>query len=121
MMVTAIFLVFFVGGPMIFRAMTKAPPTTVSLRLLAILTISCAVAGLSLRYAFADGGGMSLWLTGLSVLLIWMAWIGVLAFAAQTLRRNDPSRRMRRWTGIIGALGTTVPWFGLASANLING
>ncbi|MGC1495472.1 MAG: hypothetical protein WA790_06660 [Sulfitobacter sp.] len=121
MMVTAIFLVFFVGGPFIFSIMTKVPPTTNALRFLAIVTVFSAVAGLMLRYAVGDTGGMGLWSTGFSVLLIWIAWIGVLAFAVQTLRRNDSSIRMRRWTAIIGALGTTVPWFGLASANLING
>ncbi len=120
MMVTAIFLVFFVGGPMIFRTLIRATPTSNALRFLAVLTILCAVIGLILRYSFTDGG-MGLWLSGFSVLLFWMAWIGVLAYTAQILRRSDQSARMRRWTAIIGALGTTVPWFGLASANLING
>ncbi len=121
MMLVAIFLVVFVGGPLIFRTMTNASPTSRVLRTLSLLALSCVIAGLLLRYFTTDDRGLSLWLSGAGVLLIWVAWIGVLAFVVQTLRHKNSSIRMRRWTGIIGALGTTIPWFGLVSANLIAG
>jgi hypothetical protein len=31
----------------------------------------------------------------------------------------DTGLGMHRWSGVMGAVGTTVPWFGLASANLL--
>jgi hypothetical protein len=43
----------------------------------------------------------------------------VIALVVQALRRADPRPAMRRWSGVLGAVGTTVPWFGLVLANLM--
>ena len=117
-MLVAVFLLFFIGGPLIFRAVTLAKPSRLGLRALGLITAGCAVGGLGIRYGF-EQWGQDVPLTLAGILLIWMAWIGVLAFGAQALRQADKGMRMRRWTGVIGALGTTMPWFGLASANLV--
>lgn len=119
MILTALFLLFFVGGPLIFRSVTRVKPSRQGLRRLGFATAFLAAGGIGLRYGFPQRWGQDVWFTGAGILLIWFAWIGVLAFGAQTLRRNDGGLRMRRWTGVIGALGTTMPWFGLASANLV--
>tara|TARA_R110002072_G_scaffold57052_19_gene147087 strand:+ start:2921 stop:3292 length:372 start_codon:yes stop_codon:yes gene_type:complete len=116
-----IFLVFFIGGPLVFRALTKDVPTSRRMNRLMVLVAVFALAGPLIRFAMGNHWGQNLWMTAGGVLLIWLAWIGVLAFAALALRRKDPSARMRHWTAIIGALGTTVPWFGLASANMMQG
>lgn len=117
MTLAVLFVVVFVGGPLAFRALTRAA----SGRVLAIATAICALAGMALRYGFEDLWGRHVVLTVLSLALIWFAWIGVLAFGALKLRRVDPGQGMRRWTGVIGAAGTTVPWFGLVSANFLQG
>lgn len=117
-----IFLIFFIGGPLIFRTMTQKAPTSSRMRRLISLTAAFVAAGLVVRFALPNLWGQNLWVTAAGLLLIWRAWIGVLAFVALALRQNDPtSARMRRWTAIIGALCTTVPWFGLASANVMQG
>lgn len=121
MILALLFVVFFVGGPLAFRALTRRGPQVGSQRRLMIGTAVCAGTGLMLRYGFAGRWGQDIVLTVVSIALIWFAWIGVLAFGAQMLRRADGGLRMRRWTGVIGAAGTTVPWFGLASANLVQG
>ncbi len=58
-------------------------------------------------------------MAGVSLLLIWLGWIGVLAFGTQALRRAHPGPSTRRWTAVLGAIGTTIPWFGLAWASLV--
>jgi hypothetical protein len=121
MILTLLFVVFFVGGPLAFRGLTREGPMVDSQRRLIIGTLVCAGTGLVMRYGFADLWGRNLQMTVVSVTLIWFAWIGVLAFGALKLRAMDQGVGMRRWTGIIGAAGTTMPWFGLASANLLQG
>lgn len=121
MTLALLFVVFFVGGPLAFRALTPRKPRPGSQRRLMIGTLVCAGTGLLLRYGFAGQWGQDIGLTVVSIALIWFAWIGVLAFGAQALRQADGGLRMRRWTGVLGAAGTTMPWFGLASANLVQG
>ncbi len=116
-----VFVVFFVGGPLIFRGLTRNPPTARRLRRLVLLTAGFVAVGLIIRFGLPDLWGQNLWVTTGGIVLIWFGWIGVLAFVALALRQNDPSVKMRRWTAIIGAMGTTVPWFGLASANMMQG
>lgn len=118
MILTALFVVFFVAGPLAFRGLTRG---RVQQRSLGVGTAVCAGAGLALRYGFAELWGRNVALTVLSIALIWFAWIGVLAYGARKLRQVDGGLCMRRWTGVIGAAGTTMPWFGLASANLLQG
>lgn len=121
MTLAALFIVFFVGGPLAFRALTRGRPTVSRRRFVSIGTMLCAGAGLALRYGFIDLWGRNVALTVTSIALIWFAWIGVLAYGALMFRQVDNGLRMRRWTGVIGAAGTTMPWFGLASANLVQG
>jgi hypothetical protein len=84
-----------------------------------MFTAICATTGLTLRYGFADLWGRNPLVTGGGIAFIWGGWIGLLAYGAQALRRMDNGQRMRRWTAVMGAAGTTVPWFGLASASLL--
>lgn len=121
MSLAILFVIVFVGGPLAFRALTQGGPSPAAFRRLAIFTAVCAATGLTLRYGFASLWGQNLLVTGAGVVFIWGGWIGVLAYGAQALRRMDHGRRMRRWTAVAGALGTTVPWFGLASASLLAG
>ncbi len=121
MTLTALFLFFFLVGPLSFRLLTKAKPSGHGMRRLAAIAVILALSGIVLRYIAPDRWGHALWLTGLVILLLWCGWIAVLALGAQALRSADPGPIMRRWTEIIGAAGTTVPWFGLASANLLSG
>jgi hypothetical protein len=48
-----------------------------------------------------------------------VAWIAVIVFLVQRFCQLDNRPLMRRWTAIIGALATTVPWFGLVSARMM--
>jgi len=114
-----LFVMFFAGGPLAFRSLTQAGPSAAAFRRLAIFTAVCAATGLTLLYGLADVWGRNLLVTGAGVAFIWGGWIGLLAYGAQALRRADAGVSMRRWTSVLGAMGTTVPWFGLASASLL--
>ena len=116
-----IFAVFFIGGPLVFRALTRSVPSRGTLHSLIVFAAAFAVFGLGLRYGFADLWGRNTVLTVGCILALWFAWVGVLALGAQALRRAEPGPHMRRWTAVLGAAGTTVPWFGLASANMLAG
>lgn len=116
-----IFLIIFIGGPLVFRALTRGGPSKTTFRRLALFTAVCAATGLTLRYGFAEHWGRELLITGTGVVFIWGGWIGLLAYGGQALRRMDHGLVMHRWTAVMGAVGTTVPWFGLASANLLAG
>lgn len=114
-----LFVIVFLGGPLAFRALTRGGPSPRAFRRLALFTALCAATGLTLRYGFAPLWGSNLLVTGGGIAFIWGGWIGLLAYGTQALRRMDTGARMRRWTGVTGAVGTTIPWFGLASANLL--
>jgi hypothetical protein len=114
-----LFAIVFVGGPLAFRGLTRNGPSPAAFRRLAIFTALCAATGLTFRYGFAEVWGRNLLLTGAGVAFIWGGWIGLLAYGTQALRCMDNGVFMRRWTAVMGAAGTTVPWFGLASASLL--
>lgn len=116
-----LFVIVFVGGPLAFRGLTRGGPSPVAFRRLAMFAALCAATGLTLRYGLADLWGRNTLVTGGGIAFIWGGWIGVLAYGTQALRRMDGGWRMRRWTAVMGAAGTTVPWFGLASASLLTG
>jgi predicted ABC-type exoprotein transport system permease subunit len=113
------FLLVFVVGPLIFRAMTKRQPTKGQMLFLLSFALVSAGAALAIRYGLARPLDAEMLMAGVSLLLIWLAWIGVLAFVTQALRRAYPGQKFRRWTSVLGAIGTTIPWFGLAWASIL--
>ena len=119
MILAGAFLVFFVAGPLIFRGLTQRDPSRRQLRVISLVTLALSLGSLAVRYGFAPQWGDNLILTIAGILLVWLAWIGMLAFGTQMLRRLDRGPRMRRWTGLLGAMGTTAPWFGLAFARYV--
>lgn len=120
MKLALVFLTVFVVGPLSFRWLTRHAPSRRTQRALVFFCLMMATGGMLLRYG-SGAWGDDLITTILAVVMIWFAWIGVLAYGAQALRLMDTGSRMRRWTDVLGAIGTTVPWFGLASARWVAG
>lgn len=116
-----LFVLVFVGGPLAFRALSATGPSPRAFGRVALFTALCAATALALRYGLAELWGRNLLVTGAAMLFIWGGWIGAIAHGAQVLRRADPGLPMRRWTSVMGTVGTTMPWFGLASASMIAG
>ena len=119
MTIAVIFLIIFIVGPFTFQRLTVATPSREALRFLGGFVFATALGGLLLRFALDSVWGRGVTATAASLTLLWFAWIGVLALGAQALRRSEPSLRMHKWTGMIGSVGTTVPWFGLALATYL--
>jgi hypothetical protein len=112
------FVILFAGGPLVFRYLIRG---AFGQRVLGILAAICMITAIGVRYGFEDMWDDDFRLTIMALFLIWMAWIAVLALGAQALRSALLGKRTMRWTSIIGSAGTTVPWFGLASASWIEG
>lgn len=121
MILGALFCWVFVVGPLGFRMLTRRGHDVHRQWLLGVCTVGLALAGLGLRYGFAEVWGQYLGVTLGSIGLIWCAWIGLLAYGAQAMRRADTGPRMRHVTAVVGTAATTLPWFGLISANLVQG
>lgn len=110
-----IYAAVFVVGPLAFFRLMCRQPTTKQFARLGCIVAGATGMSFALRY-LSDDWGQGILITYASIALIWLAWIAILAFVAQTLRQHDEHPTMRRWTALIGALATTIPWFGLASA-----
>ena len=111
-----LFIAVFIGGPLTFRWLTRSPPSPRTARGLALLALISASIAMILRYGFAGRWGDDLAITVAGLFFIWLGWISVIAFAVQAIRHANPGTKMRRATGILGAVATTLPWFGLALA-----
>ncbi|MHA6326946.1 hypothetical protein [Roseivivax sp. CAU 1753] len=103
------FAISFAVGPLLFLALTAPAATTPLLAALAVGTLAMALLGTTLSPAAP--------LVGLACL--WLAWISAVAFVTHTVRRIWDRTGDRGWIRVTGALATTVPWFGLATAQML--
>lgn len=117
MTLIALFLAIFVVGPLFFCILTARAATVTWSRKVALLAIGCAAVALMLRYGTPAHWGRDPLVTGLAIGMMWIGWISVLAFAVLALRRADSGVMMRRLSTVLGAGGTTIPWFGLIWAS----
>jgi hypothetical protein len=112
------FGMIFVGGPLAYLRLLRPRPSKKQ-----FVGLGCIVAGSTaisfiLRY-LSGAWGHDVWVTLAGITLIWIAWIAILVFVAQTFRKEYSSPAIHRWTTVVGALATTIPWFGLASARMM--
>ena len=68
---------------------------------------------------FSDLGGAAPVPILASLVMMWIAWILVLVLVIRAVRQSFPSRRARRWSRALGAMPTTIPWFGFATAQMM--
>jgi len=115
-MVLILFTMAFVLGPAMFFALERVEGQHWPLALAASLLV---VASFVLR----GEAGLTLSLdvvpVFLSVTFIWLAWILVMVLLARAVRQSWPTPRARRLARAAGAMGTTVPWFGFAAAQMM--
>ena len=115
-MVLALFTLAFVIGPALFLALDRRPARHGLVALAASVLVVVS-------FALRTDAGVRLTsdplATLLSVLFIWIAWVLLMVLVAQALRTRFPSRRAGRVVRAVGAMGTTVPWFGFAAAQMM--
>ena len=116
MLLLVLFFMAFVLGPALFLALVRLDPGRGPLALVASLLVVA-------RFVLRSEAGLTLAFDPvpvfLSVAAIWIAWVLVLVLVAHAVRAADPTPGVRRWSRAVGAMGTTVPWFGFAAAQMM--
>jgi len=103
-----VFLVSFVGGPLLCAAILRLPRTVTTLLILAAgVVISMSVA---LWMQSRDPLG--------SLTLMWIGWVLAVGLTAHAFRRRA-ALRWHPWITVIALVMTPLPWFGLATARLL--
>lgn len=107
------FCVVFVVGPLLFWWMAWKPPSRhriAALMAVAVLLMSAAF-GIGAWVVPAAGASP---LPGLAAIFAsWLAWVVMLGYCALALQFRLRSRTSRKIILVIGAMATTLPWFGL--------
>jgi hypothetical protein len=119
MTVWIIFAIVFAAGPAAFWVLARKEATQGYLVTLWVATLAL----LALAYG-ASTFGATLGLPApviafVLVLSFWMAWVAMLALITLAVRRRVASASVQRTTFAIGAMATTLPWFGLYAARMV--
>lgn len=115
MMPVTLFLISFVAGPAIFWMLARLRPSRGYFVTLWIASAVLAGAALSLPRLL--GESMT---TGVAVIILfWLGWIMVIALCVLAARTRLTDGTSTRLAFMIGAMGTTLPWFGLYTAQMI--
>ncbi len=114
MMLILLFVMAFVLGPALFLALEQFDGRAWPL---ALVASALAAVSFALRNEVAVILGATPGTLFVSLLLIWIAWVLVLVLVVRAARRTWPERR--RVARALGAMGTTVPWFGFAAAQMM--
>ena len=113
------FLVVFVGGPLLFWRLARRTPdkTTFSVLMLLALVLMVLAFGVGrwLVPVFAPSPYPGLG----AILMIWIAWVVMLAFCVQAIGLRFTSPAARKAALALGAMATTLPWFGLYFAQMM--
>mmetsp|Transcript_28313 Transcript_28313/g.52738 ORF Transcript_28313/g.52738 Transcript_28313/m.52738 type:complete len:118 (-) Transcript_28313:7882-8235(-) len=115
-MLLILYTMAFVIGPALFLALSHYdgrlwPPAMIAS---IMVVLSLALRNEAALSVTVDPGPLFF-----SILLIWMAWILVLVLVVRAVRRTYPNPTAQRWARGLGAMGTTVPWFGFATAQMM--
>ncbi len=113
------FFMVFVIGPILFWQLARPAPSRhriAGLMALAIVMMIVAfAAGTWLVPALAPSPYPGL----LTIVASWLSWIVVMAYGAMALKYRITSNPARKGIMAIGAMATTLPWFGLYAAQLM--
>jgi len=115
-MLLVLFTMAFVLGPAIFLVLVRYDTRRWPLALAASVLV---VLGFLMRSLARLAPTVDLMQVFLSISAIWLAWILVLVLVARAIRQALPTPAASRWSRAICAMGTTIPWFGFATAQLM--
>ncbi len=119
MRLALVFVAVFLAGPLMFWALARRSPTGAYFLML-WLGMTAMVAGAFALNAYILPMAAEPLVTGLQIIaLLWLAWIVMLAICVLAIRSSRVGPRTKRWTAAIGAMATTLPWFGLYAAQVV--
>lgn len=111
-----LFALGFVAGPLAFWGLAKQPVTRRYALTLWAVSAMLILAALIARNAMPAGPT-----TGLVVAFaFWLAWIIVMPIIVLTVRNRPLPIRTKRIAYGITAAATTIPWFGLYTAQMVS-
>ena len=117
MIVILLFVMAFILGPALFLVLAQFDGRAWPL---ALIASSMAAVSLALRNEVGVILGTAPRTLFASLMLIWLAWVLVLVLVVRAARRTWPGRGPRRIARAFGAMGTTLPWFGFATAQMMS-
>ncbi|MBY5933787.1 hypothetical protein KUV51_12320 [Tateyamaria omphalii] len=115
-MVVILFIMAFVIGPGLFFLLDRVAGRHWPLAFVASLFVLASFLLRSDAYLTFPFDATRVFL---SVTFIWLGWVLVMVLAARALREAFPTARGQRLVRAAGAMGTTVPWFGFAAAQMM--
>lgn len=113
------FLLTFTAGPAVFWALARRQPARGYALQLCLLAIGLIVAAYALSILGAPGIPDDPYAGLAAIMALWLAWIIVLALIMLALRRRLLPIQTQRVAFALCALATTLPWFGLAAAQMM--
>lgn len=120
-MLVLVYLVSFAAGPTAFWLLARQRAEGFDFALMALLALVLMVLTITLpRYAGEAWRGW-VYFDVVLLVLLWLAWIVVLALCVQGVRRHLSEESAQRWAFAVGAMATTLPWFGLLIAQGMSG
>lgn len=120
-MLVLVYLASFAAGPAAFWVLARRKAEGIGFALMGLLALGLLL--LAYLLPRLAGEAWRSWAYSDAVLLVvlWFAWIVVLALCVQGARHRLPDGHAQRWAFAIGAVATTLPWFGLLIAQGMTG
>lgn len=101
-------------GLALFAALVRSDPQPAFFRVIGTMVVLLGGAGIAMLRLLPNAGGGADGRLVFSLGLLWLAWVGVLAFVAQVLRRRFP--QSADWLLLALGLATLAPATGLVVA-----
>lgn len=119
MTIIVTYLLVFMAGPLLYWALVRQDPDAGHFARLAALVI--ALIGVAYLVPLGAGEAWQTWeYFGVVILLVlWLAWIAVAAMCVLAVRRRIDKGPALRGAVALGAIATTLPWFGLHLAQMV--
>ncbi len=115
------FLVTFIVGPALFRLLVQRPVSHPYRIVLWSLFVTFSGAAIVSWRVLATHPDESAYMGLATLLALWLAWIVVLALCLLAIRPRAIPYGLDRAAFAIGTMATTLPWFGLYTAEMVLG
>ena len=119
MKIALVYLISFAAGPAMFWVLARQRPTRGYFMALCAFAVGLLAMGWAVPRLIAPDAQASPYPDLAVLLLLWVAWIVVIALCTLAARSRLPQGTARRWAFALGAMATTLPWFGLYTAQIL--
>ena len=121
MTIVATYLLTFAAGPAAFWVLARQKPDGTYFAQLTILAITLLIFAFIVPREAGEEWVTWAYFGVIIITVLWLAWILVLALLVLAVRQRMGEGQVARGAFVIGAMATTLPWFGLHIANMMAG